>query len=86
LADRLKQGLKKNGAKLVTPESAEFSHGVVIMEIPEKHSAKVVDMLYFNSGIACAPTGGLRLCPHIYNTESHVDRAIAGVKEALSAI
>ncbi|MDJ0854043.1 MAG: aminotransferase class V-fold PLP-dependent enzyme [Desulfobacterales bacterium] len=86
LADRLKQGLKKNGAKLVTPESAEFSHGVVIMEIPEKHSAKVVDMLYFNSGIAGAPTGGLRLCPHIYNTEAHVDRAIAGVKEAMSSV
>ncbi len=85
LADRLKLGLKKNGAVLVTPESGEHSHGVVIMEVPEEKRSKVVDKLYNEFGIAGSTTGGLRLCPHIYNTESHVDRAIAGVKEAMAA-
>jgi selenocysteine lyase/cysteine desulfurase len=86
LAGLLKQGLKKAGAKLVTPESKDFSHGVVIMEIPEKHRGAVVDMLYKKYGIAGSTTGGLRLCPHIYNTESHIERAIAGVKKALENI
>lgn len=86
LADRMKQGLKKNGVKLVTPESSEFSHGVVIMEIPEDQRGKVADMMYNKFGIAGSTTGGLRLCPHIYNTEDHIDRAVEGVKEALNSI
>jgi selenocysteine lyase/cysteine desulfurase len=28
--------------------------------------------------------GGLRLCPHVYNTQEHVERAVRGVT-ALSA-
>ena len=36
--------------------------------------------MYHDHGIACAATGGLRLCPHLYNTMEHVERAIAGVK------
>jgi selenocysteine lyase/cysteine desulfurase len=86
LADRLKQGLKNPGARLVTPESPEFSHGVVIIDINEEHRARISDMLYSKFGIAGSTTGGLRLCPHIYNTEPHIDRAVAGVKEALATI
>ena len=86
LADRLKQGLKKSGAKLVTPESPDFSHGVVIIDIPEDHRAAVTETLYNKFGIAGATTGGLRLCPHIYSTDAHVDRAVAGVKQLLSTI
>ena len=40
LADRLKKGLKNSGARLVSPENAEFSHGVVIIDIPEAHRAE----------------------------------------------
>ena len=86
LADRLKKGLKKNGAKLVTPESPDFSHGVVIIDIPEDHRAAVSETLYNKFGIAGSPTGGMRLCPHIYNTDAHVDRAVAGLKQTLSTI
>jgi selenocysteine lyase/cysteine desulfurase len=86
LANRLKQGLKKVGAKMVTPESAQFSHGVVIIDIPEDHRARISDMMYNKFGIAGSTTGGMRLCPHIYNTDAHIDRAVAGVKEALSTI
>ena len=86
LADRLKKGLKNSGARLVSPESAEFSHGVVIIDIPENHRAGISDMMYNQFGIAGSTTGGLRLCPHIYNTDAHIDRAIGGVKQALSTI
>lgn len=86
LTDRLKHGLKKNGAKLVTPESSKFSHGVVIMDVPAEKRGKVFDMMHNTFGIAGSTSGGLRLCPHIYNTEAHIDRAIAGAKEALAAV
>lgn len=86
LADRLKKGLKNSGARLVSPENAEFSHGVVIIDIPENHRARISDMMYNQFGIAGSTTGGLRLCPHIYNTDAHIDRAVDGVKQALSEI
>ncbi len=80
LAQRLKEGLKEAGAKLVTPMKPELSAGVVIMEAPAANRQALMDSLYKDHGIAGATTGGLRLCPHLYNTVEHVDRAIAGVK------
>jgi selenocysteine lyase/cysteine desulfurase len=35
--------------------------------------------MYTKFGIAASTSGGLRLCPHIYNTREHVERAIKGV-------
>ena len=40
---------------------------------------ELMDRLYREHGIAGAPTGGLRLCPHVYNTMEHVERAVRGV-------
>jgi selenocysteine lyase/cysteine desulfurase len=79
LASRLKNGLAGVGAKLVTPESPALSAGVVIVEVPNNNRQKLLDALYDAHGIAGSSSGGLRLCPHLYNTEAHVDRAIAGV-------
>jgi selenocysteine lyase/cysteine desulfurase len=59
---------------------------VVIIDIPEGHRAGISDMLYNKFGIAGSTTSGLRLCPHIYNTDAHIDRAIAGVKESLATL
>jgi len=44
-----------------------------------------VEGLYTEHGIAAASTGGLRLCPHVYNTMAHVERAVAAV-DALRAV
>ena len=35
-------------------------------------------------GIGGAPTGGLRLCPHVYNTMADVQAAIRGVQALLA--
>jgi len=80
LASQLKAGLKDAGARLVTPEQAEFSAGVCIMEVPAENRQRVLDGLYRDHGIAGSTSGGLRLCPHFYNTSEHVNRAIKGVK------
>lgn len=80
LAGALKAGLKAEGFPLVTPEDPKLSGGVCIIRIPPEKRQEVFNRLYTRYGIAGASTGGLRLCPHIYNTMAHVDRAIAAVR------
>jgi selenocysteine lyase/cysteine desulfurase len=80
LAGTLKAGLTELGAKLVTPEDPKLSAAVCIIEVPEDNRKKIFDTLYYEHGIAGAQTGGLRLCPHLYNTMEHVERALEGVK------
>ncbi len=79
LASALKNGLAEKGFSLVTPLDAELAGGVCILDVPSKKNHEVVDRLYAEHGLAVASTGGLRLCPHVYNTMEHVERAIAGV-------
>jgi selenocysteine lyase/cysteine desulfurase len=79
LATLLKAGLKDEGATLVTPEDPALSGGVVIIEVPKANQAAVADAMYTKFGIAASTSGGLRLCPHIYNTREHIERAIKGV-------
>lgn len=79
LASQLKQGLKDLGATLVTPENPAMSGGVVVIEVPKQNQKTVVDTLYSKFGMAASSSGGLRFCPHIYNTQAHIQRALDGV-------
>jgi hypothetical protein len=58
----------------------ELSLGVCITRTPAGQGGAIANRLYTEHGIAGAATGGLRLCPTVYNSLEHVDRAIAGVK------
>jgi isopenicillin-N epimerase len=78
LATALKEGLAEKGFSLVTPVDPELAGGVCILRVPSKKSGEVVDRLYADHGIAAAGSGGLRFCPHVYNTMEHVGRAIQG--------
>jgi selenocysteine lyase/cysteine desulfurase len=80
LAHMLKAGLKDLGARLVTPEDPRLSAGVCIIEVAEEKRRQLADLLYEQHGIAGADTGGLRLCPHVYNTPEHIERALEGVR------
>jgi len=79
LAGLLKDGLKEAGFKLVTPLPSELSAGVVIIEVAQKARGPVLDKLYTGYGLAGSASGGLRLCPHLYNTREHVERAVRAV-------
>ncbi len=79
LAQRLKQGIADAGIELVTPMKEELSHGVCIARAPAGQGGTISNRLYTEYGIAGAATGGMRLCPTVYNTMDHIDRAIAGV-------
>jgi selenocysteine lyase/cysteine desulfurase len=88
LAQALKEGLAKiNRVQLVTPMDPKMSGGVVISHVEgfdrEKMGALVKD-LYEKHGIGGAATGGLRLCPHVYNTMADVQAAIHGVQSLLA--
>lgn len=79
LAARIKKNLRKMGAQLVTPSDPDLSAGVCIVEVPPQNRDTVFNRLYQEHGIAAAPTSGLRLSPHLYNTGEHIDRALTGV-------
>ena len=80
LASALKEALVGIGAPLVTPTDQDLSAGVCIMQVPADNRQPLFEAMYDRFGIAGSTAGGLRLCPHIYNTREHVDRAAKGVE------
>jgi isopenicillin-N epimerase len=80
LTRALQNGLREAGAELITPVAADLSAGVCVLNVPASGRRTLFNKLYEEHGIAGAATGGLRLCPHIYNTLEHVERAVRGVK------
>ena len=68
------------GVELVTPVDSKFSAGVCIIDVPPNRRREAFNRLYEQYGIAGSTTGGLRLCPHIYNTDQHIQRAAEAVK------
>ena len=80
LAAAMKEGLAGvRGAHLATSRSPELSAGVVVLRFEGVDNRRLYERLYAERGIAGAPTGGLRLCPHIYNTMADVERTVAAV-------
>jgi selenocysteine lyase/cysteine desulfurase len=87
LAARLTAGLRGiPGYRLVTPSAAGCWLGVVVGRFEGLDHQKLHDRLYHGHRIASAPTGGLRLCPHIYNTLADVDRAVGAVAAAVREV
>jgi len=80
LAGLLNDRLAELGVTLITPRASALSAGVCVMAVPAERRYEIFNRLYSDFGIAGATTGGLRLCPHIYNTRDHLDRAVRGVK------
>jgi selenocysteine lyase/cysteine desulfurase len=80
LATMLKTRLKSADLPITTPMDPSLSGGVVIIRADAQKGKQAYEALDAKWGIAGAPNGGLRLCPHIYNTMAHIERAIEGVK------
>ncbi len=79
LATLLKRSLSEIGAPLVTPAEEGLSAGVCIMRVEPTRSQALFEAMYERFGIAGSTAGGLRLCPHIYNTREHAQRAVTGI-------
>jgi isopenicillin-N epimerase len=88
LASTLKQGLSKiQGLRMKTNSEPELSAGVVKFQIANRYTKALYDRIWERHQISMAitPAGdseGLRISPHIYNTEADLRRVIDAVKEA----
>ena len=82
IADRLRAGLQDLGVTFVSSANPAFASSVVILSAPGENSRKLVGQVFDDSGIQTAGTGGLRMSPHVYNTEDHVDRVIAAISKS----
>jgi selenocysteine lyase/cysteine desulfurase len=80
LATALKTRLKALDLQLATPMDPTISGGVVVIRADAQKGKQAYEALDAKFGIAGAPNSGVRLCPHIYNTMAHIDRAVEGVK------
>lgn len=85
LAAALKEKLQKRipSVKFLTPLTSEFSGGVVVFNPPGIDLSNALNTLYHDHNIGCAvfsgESGGIRLCPHLYNTMDEVDKAVHAV-------
>jgi selenocysteine lyase/cysteine desulfurase len=80
LASALKTSVRALDLPLATPMDPALSGGVVIIRGEAGKAKRAYELLDDKWGIAGAATGGLRLCPHIYNTMAHIERAAEGIK------
>jgi selenocysteine lyase/cysteine desulfurase len=84
LARALKNGLAAMpGAHIVTPSPDILSAGVVVVRFDGADARALFDTLYTQHHIAAAPTGGLRLSPHVYVTLADVERTLEAVASTL---
>jgi selenocysteine lyase/cysteine desulfurase len=80
LTGALKERIAALDLPLATPRDAALSGGVCIVRAKAEAGHQVYEEMYSRHGIACAATGGLRLCPHVYKTMEHIERAAAAIK------
>ncbi|NEO34198.1 MAG: aminotransferase class V-fold PLP-dependent enzyme [Symploca sp. SIO3C6] len=80
LATNLKTELQENDWDLTTPLDENLSHGVVISKVPDKPGQpSLYDYLYDQHRIATSSSGGIRICPHIYNLEEDIDKVVSAM-------
>jgi selenocysteine lyase/cysteine desulfurase len=83
LAGRMKEAVSERlpGAHFVTPMDPQLSAGVVIFSLPGVDGRGIFEALYRDHNVGCAPTGGIRFSPHIYNTMDEVERAVDAIAQ-----
>ncbi|HKQ72083.1 MAG TPA: aminotransferase class V-fold PLP-dependent enzyme [Blastocatellia bacterium] len=87
LAAALKEGVSKiPGARLRTSAKAELSAGVCVVGFDGIDHQKIYEALYAKHGVAGAATGGVRLCPHTYNTLEEIDRTVSALRQVVKEL
>jgi isopenicillin-N epimerase len=87
LAAALKEGCARiPGVKLLTSTKTELSAGVCVVRAEGKDSRKIYEALYAKHQIAAAATGGIRFCPHIYNTMEEIDRTVSAFAQVVKEL
>ena len=79
VASHLRQGLEELDIPFVSSARPEFASSVIILVASPQNALQLVDAVFNDAGVQLAAVGGLRMSPHIYNSEAHNDRVIAAV-------
>ena len=78
LTERLVEGLRERGARVVSPRGAEAS-GIVAFELPGEAPKRTVGRLRSEGFLLAARRGCARASPHFYNDESEIDGLLAAL-------
>jgi len=81
IAGRLRAGLEDLGLGFVSSSNPAFASSVIILKTPQGNARELVGHLFDEAGVQTAAVGGLRLSPHVYNTEAHVDRVLDAMRK-----
>jgi selenocysteine lyase/cysteine desulfurase len=82
IANLLRDGLLDLGMPFVSSVNPAFASSVIILSAPRENAVKLVGKVYEDAGVQTAPTGGLRMSPHVYNTADHVARVLSAVRKS----
>jgi len=85
LAARLTEGLAARGARILTPKNGASRAGIVTAMFPGHDSAELVERLALARVAVMLRMGAIRFAPHFYNDEGDIERALAGVDQALQS-
>jgi selenocysteine lyase/cysteine desulfurase len=81
VANYLRSGLVDMDLPFVTSANPLFASSVIILKAPDGVGPKVVEKVFEDSGVVTAAVAGFRMSPHVYNTEDHADRILAGIRK-----
>ena len=82
LVQTLIDGLVAMGYTLTTPSNPTQRHGIVVIHFENPDDGEdLYNWLYTEHRIGVASTGGLRICPYIYNTGEHIVKLLAAIQE-----
>lgn len=81
LTDRLCDGLREQGANLITPRGPGISSGIVTFTMPGRESIALGQAMQREGVITTWRASGIRVAPHGYNTAADIDRLLTLVSE-----
>ena len=79
LTDRLVDGLRERGARVLSPRGTGEASGIVSFEIPGEEPPVTVNRLWEQRVFVIVRRGAVRASPHFYNDESEIDRLLAAL-------
>jgi selenocysteine lyase/cysteine desulfurase len=78
LTDHLIKAVKALGLKLQTPEEPQYRSGIVNFKIDKPK--EVADELRRKGIVVSARANGIRVSPHLYNTEEEIERLVDEIR------
>jgi cysteine desulfurase / selenocysteine lyase len=80
LTDRLADGLRARGARIVSPWEADARSGIVVFQRGEDPQGLCAELIR-RGFIVRVRGGGLRVAPHFYNNEDDIDRLLQALDD-----